>query len=122
MHRFVFVAAAVGALSADQARADTPQESFDRTCATCHDKDGKGNTKMGKKFGIIDLSSAAVQAKFTDEAAIKQVTEGGGEKWMPAFKNKLSPEEIPPLVAYARVLAAPAASPPADAGPAAPKK
>jgi cytochrome c553 len=49
-------------------------------CAKCHGADGKGETKMGKKLGIRDLSEAKVQAGFTDEAIVKAVKEGIKDK------------------------------------------
>ncbi len=45
-------------------------------CAKCHGPDGKGQTKMGKKLSLRDLTDAAVQAKFTDEQAVKAMKEG----------------------------------------------
>jgi len=45
-------------------------------CAKCHGEDGKGNTKMGRKLDIADLTDAKVQAKFTDEEAFKAMKDG----------------------------------------------
>jgi cytochrome c553 len=49
-------------------------------CAKCHGADGKGETKMGKKLGIADLTDAKVQAKFTDDQAFKAMKEGLKDK------------------------------------------
>jgi cytochrome c553 len=49
-------------------------------CAKCHGEDGKGQTKMGKKLGIADLTDAKVQANFTDEQAAKAIKEGVKDK------------------------------------------
>jgi len=49
-------------------------------CAKCHGADGKGETKMGKKLGLADLTDAKVQAKFTDEQAVKAMKEGVKDK------------------------------------------
>jgi cytochrome c553 len=62
------------ALAADAATNWTDQ------CAKCHGADGKGETKMGKKLGIRDLSDAKVQAGFEDAAIIKAVKEGIKDK------------------------------------------
>ena len=62
------------ALAADAATNWTDQ------CAKCHGADGKGETKMGKKLGIRDLSDAAVQAGFADDAIVKAVKEGIKDK------------------------------------------
>jgi mono/diheme cytochrome c family protein len=91
-------------------RADG-QETFEKKCATCHGKDGKGQTKMGKDKQVSDLTDPAIQAKFTDEQAIKEVSEGNAEKKHPAFKDKLSPDEIKAAVSATRAFAPKAAAP-----------
>ena len=76
-------------------------------CSKCHGDDGKGNTKMGRKLSISDLSDAAVQAKFTDEDALKAMKEGVTDK---AGKVQMKPvegvsaEEMNALVKYVRGL------------------
>jgi cytochrome c553 len=59
-------------------------------CAKCHGEDGKGQTKMGKKLSLGDLTTAAVQAEFTDEEAIKAMKEGIKDK---AGKVAMKPVE-----------------------------
>lgn len=59
-------------------------------CAKCHGADGAGDTKMGKKLRIRDLTDAAVQATFTDEAICKAVTEGVKDD---SGKSKMKPVE-----------------------------
>ena len=66
--------ATLTAFAADGATTWTDQ------CAKCHGADGKGETKMGKKLGIADLTDAKVQANFTDEAIIKAVKLGIKDK------------------------------------------
>ena len=68
-------------------------------CASCHGADGSGNTAMGKAMKLRDLGSAEVQ-KQTD-AQLHSVTADGKGK-MPAYKGKLSDEEIKALVAHMR--------------------
>lgn len=76
-------------------------------CAKCHGATGKGDTKMGKKLGIADLTDAKVQAKFTDEQAAKAIKEGlkdeGGKTTMKAIEG-LNDADIKALVAYMRTL------------------
>ena len=76
-------------------------------CAKCHGDDGKGDTKMGRKLSIADLTDPAVQAKFTDEAALKAMKEGvndkAGKVAMKPVEN-LSAEDMPPLVKFVRGL------------------
>lgn len=81
------------------------KQNWDKDCAMCHGKDGKGQTPMGKRLGIVDYTSAKVQAKFTDDQAFKDIKEGvekEGKKKMPAFGSKLSDDEIHALVKYIR--------------------
>ena len=88
------------------ARADAPP-TWGANCASCHGKDGKGQTMMGRKLSIKDLTDPKVQAGFTDAqatAAIRDgVTDSGTEK-MKAFGSKLSDAQIAALVAYIRTL------------------
>ena len=50
------------------ARAADAKETYGKACAKCHGEDGKGQTKMGQKLGLKDLSDAKVQADLTDTA------------------------------------------------------
>jgi mono/diheme cytochrome c family protein len=80
-------------------------ENWENHCAKCHGADGKGQTKVGKKLGVLDYTSAADQAKFTDAEAIKATAEGvtkDGKEKMKGFKGELSAKEIEELVAYIR--------------------
>lgn len=81
--------------------------NFNQHCASCHGKDGSGNTTMGKKLGVKDYRDAKVQAAFSNgevESAIKDGVKEGGKEKMKAFKDKLSAEDIKALVAYVRSL------------------
>jgi mono/diheme cytochrome c family protein len=87
------------------ARADAPA-TWAANCAACHGKDGKGQTMMGRKLAIKDLTDAAVQASFTDAQAATAIKEGvtvSGTQKMKAF-DKLSDADIKALVAYVRTL------------------
>lgn len=96
-----FATAAAVAFAADAAT------NWKEHCAKCHGEDGKGQTKMGKKLGIRDLSSGAVQAKFSDEQALKAMQEGvkdenGKQSMKPA--EGISADEMKALVGYVRSL------------------
>jgi mono/diheme cytochrome c family protein len=88
------IAAAQIASAADAA------ENWAKNCASCHAKDGSGNTVMGKKSGVENYQDAKVQAKFTDAQAT-EIIKNGKDK-MKAFKEKLTDDEIKALVAYIR--------------------
>jgi mono/diheme cytochrome c family protein len=70
-------------------------------CAMCHGADGKGATPMGPKIGVRDFHSPAV-AKETDAEMIALTT--GGKNKMPAYKGKLTDDQIKDLVKYIRAL------------------
>lgn len=76
-------------------------------CAKCHGEDGKGRTKMGRKLSIADLSEPKVQARFTDEEAVKAMKEGvkdkEGKVAMKPIEN-LPAAEMSALVAHVRGL------------------
>jgi mono/diheme cytochrome c family protein len=79
--------------------------NWNMDCAACHGKDGKGQTMMGRKLTIKDLTDAKVQASFTDDQAAKAIKEGvtdNGQTKMKAFADKLSDDDIKALVAHVR--------------------
>lgn len=99
------VLAGVSAARAD----DATQENFNKKCATCHGKDGSGKTTMGLKLKARDLGDPAVQDKLTDAQIQTQIENGAkdketGKERMPAFKDKLKPDEIQTMIKYVRTL------------------
>jgi len=87
------------------AAAGDATENWNANCAACHGKDGKGQTMMGRKLQIRDLTDAKVQAAFTDAQATKDIKEGiteNGQTKMKAFGDKFSDDEIKALVAQVR--------------------
>lgn len=93
----IFACTAQGLMAASAA------ENWTKSCASCHGKDGSGNTTMGKKKGAKDYTSAAEQAKFTDAEAAKAIKDGVPDK-MKGYGDKLTAEEITALVAHVRSL------------------
>jgi len=92
----------IGVMSASAADADA---NYEKHCAKCHGKDGKGQTTMGKKLKVGDYTSAEFQGKFTDEEAVKVIKEGkkdGSKTLMKSFAADLSDDEVKALVAYVR--------------------
>lgn len=92
---------------ADVAFADEASQLFDKKCASCHGKDGKGNTPIGKKIGTRSFADPALQANLTDGGIEKSILEGEkdkdtGKTRMPGFQGKLAPEEISSLVKHVR--------------------
>lgn len=95
-----FSSAALISASAADAKAN-----FEKACVKCHGADGKGQTKMGQKLSIKDLTDAKVQDGFTDEVAFKAIKEGlkdkDGKTQMKAAEG-LSDDDIKALVKQVR--------------------
>jgi len=95
------VAFAVSAFGADVAA------NWTEHCAKCHGETGKGDTKMGRKLSISDLTDSKVQAKFTDEEAMKAMKDGikdkDGKVTMKPIEN-VSEADMKALVAHVRAL------------------
>jgi mono/diheme cytochrome c family protein len=74
-------------------------------CMTCHKDSGKGGkvTVEGKTLNPDDLTSANMKAK-SDEKLYSYIADGIVDEGMPAFKDKLKPEEIKSVVAHLREL------------------
>ncbi len=92
-------------LAASVATAADAKELWDKNCASCHGKDGRGQTKMGAKTGVKDYTDAKVQEAMKDDVAFKSVKDGLKEKdkeLMKPFAEKLTDDEIKSLIAYVR--------------------
>ncbi len=83
-------------------------EIFATNCMICHKKDGTGGpaTIGGKKINAEDLTTDKMKL-MTDEKLIEYVTNGIVDEGMPAFKDKLSDDEIKMAVAHVRRLQGP---------------
>ena len=87
------------ALAAD---ASAGKAIFEKSCASCHGPDGKGNEKMAKLLGDKGLNIVGSETKKkSDEQLLKLIAEGVGK--MPA--SKLAKEEQKQALDYARSLA-----------------
>ena len=87
--------------------AAEPAANWKEHCAKCHGDTGKGDTKMGRKLSIRDLTDSAVQAKFSDEDALKAMKEGlkdkDGKVTMKPIEN-VPEAEMKALVGHVRTL------------------
>lgn len=99
---------ATGAASPAATTASAPADEFARArtnfaknCEACHTPSGEGGTATveGKRIRVPSLK-AAHAVRHTDDELLKIVT--NGEEEMPAFKDKLSAEEITEMVRFVR--------------------
>jgi mono/diheme cytochrome c family protein len=105
MKQKMFVLALIVIASAGAGAAADVSATWTQNCASCHGKDGSGNTMMGKKLGVKDYHDANVQAAFSDaeaERAIKEGVKTNGKETMKPFGSKLSEADIKALVGYIR--------------------
>jgi cytochrome c553 len=87
------------------ARAADAKETYEKSCAKCHGKDGNGqNTMMGKKNGAKDYTDPKVQEALKDEAGIKAIKEGlkEGDKTLMKPTEGISDADAKALVDYMR--------------------
>ncbi len=103
-HQLAALALATAAFSAHGADAAA---NWTAQCAKCHGPDGKGDTKMGHKLDIADLTDAKIQAKFTDDDAFKAMkngrTDASGKTTMKAIEG-LSDDDMKALIPFVRAL------------------
>lgn len=78
-------------------------ELYSTSCAKCHRDDGTGGkiTVEGKTIKPDNLAGPKLTAK-SDEKLFEYISEGAPDDGMPAFKEKLSVEEIKQIVAFMR--------------------
>ena len=81
------------------------KQLYTESCQICHKDTGKGGptTVDGKKIKPADLT-AGHSKKHSDDDLVKDIQEGSPDDGMPAFKDKLKPEEIRAIVGYIRIL------------------
>ena len=107
MKKILLLTLAFSAAALLSASAADAKENWTKSCVKCHGADGKGQTKMGQKLGIKDMTDAKVQEAFKDEAAFKAIKEGlkdkDGKTQMKAAEG-LSDDDIKALVKHVRSL------------------
>jgi mono/diheme cytochrome c family protein len=116
MKRKWMLAMVAGSLSTGMvlAQEDAPKITpetvalYDKHCASCHGKDGKGETRMGRRAGVKDYTDAKVQEEVKDENAFKSIKEGmsrDGKELMMPFNDKLTDQQIKEVIAHLRTFA-----------------
>jgi mono/diheme cytochrome c family protein len=79
----------------------TARANYSKNCEACHGPEGTGGlVKVEKKQIKVASLKADHAIKHTDEQLAKMIT--NGEEEMPAFKDKLSQQEIAQMVRFIR--------------------
>ncbi|MBD0326852.1 MAG: cytochrome c [Pyrinomonadaceae bacterium] len=93
--------------------------TYNQICTACHGESGDGGnvTIEGKKLKVPSLKKGHALTH-TDEQLAKIITNGEAEEGMPAFKDRLKPEEINNMVRFVRREFQGGASKPKDTAPA----
>lgn len=105
MKKLLLLSGAILFAAAMTASAADAKANYEKHCAKCHGKEGKGDTKMGQKLGAKDYSDPKVQAALTDDAAFKATKDGFKDKEGKVLMKPsegLSDAEIKDLVAFMR--------------------
>jgi len=99
---------AAGASGVSQARGGSQSQAergravYEARCTRCHGADGAGQTRMAEIVEPPDISDPAWQRRRSNARLSASVSNGRGQ--MPAFKKKLSRQEIAAVIAYVRTL------------------
>ena len=113
------VALALGMVLAATATAyaveDSPNRGakiFAANCARCHGKEGRGDgpdlVKLQSAVSPDDWTDKQANQELTDSFIIRMITKGGKangkSRIMPAFGEKLDPQQVQDLLAFIRSL------------------
>src|SRR6476619_3636154 len=80
-------------------------ELYAENCMICHRKTATGGTAtiQGKKIKPADLTKERLRT-WSDDKWLRDVQAGDPDEGMPAFRNKLSSEQILAIINYIRTL------------------
>ena len=98
---------ATPAASPVKSEAAKAEELYTVNCMTCHKDSGKGGkaTVDGKTLDVEDLTTDKKKQR-SDEKLAQDISDGAESDGMPAFKDKLTPEQIKMVVGHLRTLQA----------------
>jgi len=100
--RLILAGLALGPILPAAAQAqDDAAKVFKTNCVLCHAANGSGDSTAGKALKAKDLRSPEVR-KQTDAALIEVISKGKDK--MPAFADRIQPDDIKKVVAYVRKL------------------
>ena len=100
MRRRLAICIAAFSMLTPALRADSLEEVYAKNCLACHGKDGKGNTPAGRKVGAKDLTVSKTSHVEVEKQIFDGKLDPKGVAKMPAFRGKLSDEDIKGLATY----------------------
>jgi mono/diheme cytochrome c family protein len=89
------------AVNAEQEKPPGVSELYNRNCARCHGKDGKGKEAREATPSIPDFTSHKWQTARSDAQLLVSIQDGKGKE-MPSFAEKIKREQAKELLAYVR--------------------
>jgi mono/diheme cytochrome c family protein len=96
-------------LAASPVAAQTPAapdgaQLYTRNCASCHGATGAPSAAMLRSMPALpDFSNARTMAALADSTLVNVITNGKGRA-MPAYRTRLTPEQVRLIVAHLRTL------------------
>ena len=96
------VPTAAGPQRGRAAQAERGRAVYTSNCVRCHGADGAGRTRMAEMVEPPDMSDPAWQRARSDSRMVASVANGRGQ--MPAFRKRLSRQDVAASVAYVRTL------------------
>ena len=97
---FLSLFSVLGAAKTNEAAAADAATIYNRQCVSCHGRDGRGRTRKGRQTHARDMTDASWQDDVGDERLFNSISNGRGK--MPAFRKKISENDIDALVALVR--------------------
>lgn len=81
------------------------KELYAQNCMICHKENGKGGkvTVEGKSIDPDDITTAKMKQK-ADEKFVGYINEGFPDDGMPAFKDKLTADQVKAIIKHIRTL------------------
>jgi mono/diheme cytochrome c family protein len=102
---FLVAGLAVIAVAANHNNARSAPQLYRKYCVSCHGSDGHAKTTKGKYSHARDLTDAQWHDDVSDERIFNSIMNGRNVRGnMPAFSNKVDPQEAESLVSFVRRL------------------
>ncbi len=107
LQRLLPLGLAAGLIAVGSAFAASPAENYENQCAKCHGADGKGQTKVGKRLNLRDMTTEAYKKELDDAKALASLKEGikkDGKEIKKSYASEFSDADLKGLIAYVRTL------------------